>query len=85
METEMNPAILRGIVYVATMLLGLLAAAAAAAGLGTYNADTGVYVVEVNIPTLVGYLAAMVGSGGLSLTALIKGWGNKPASPSPVP
>lgn len=76
-----NPAILRAIVYVATMGLGLLAAALAAAGLGEYNADTGLYVLEVNIPTLVTYVVTMIGSGGLSLTALIKGWGTKPSAP----
>ena len=76
----MNPAILRAIVYVACLGLGALAAAAAAAGIGTYNPDTGIYLVEVNIQTLVAYVVTMTGSGGLSLTALIKGWGNKPAS-----
>lgn len=75
-----NPAILRAIVYVATMGLGLLAAALAAAGIGEYNSDTGRYVVEINIPTLVTYVAAMIGSGGLSLTALLKGWGTKPST-----
>ena len=59
---------------------GALAAAAAASGIGVYNPDTGVYAVEVNIPTLVTYVVTMVGSGGLSLTALLKGWGTKPAS-----
>lgn len=76
-----NPAILRAIVYVATMGLGLVAAALAASGLGEYNADTGLYVVEINIPTLVTYVVTMIGSGGLSLTALIKGWGTKPSAP----
>jgi hypothetical protein len=78
----MNPAILRGIVYLVTMGLGLLAAAAAAAGLGTYNEAAGTYMIEVHIPTLVTYIVAMIGSGGLSLTALIKGWGNKKVEPS---
>lgn len=76
----MNPAILRAIVYIACLGLGALAAAAAASGLGTYNPDTGIYAVEVNIPTMVTYVVTMIGSGGLSLTALIKGWGNKPSS-----
>lgn len=74
-----NPAILRAIVYVATMALGLLAAALAASGIGTYDEATGLYVVQVNIPVLVTYVVTMIGSGGLSLTALLKGWGNKPA------
>lgn len=76
----MNPAILRAIVYVACLGLGGLAAAAAAAGLGHYDPDSGTYTVVVNIPTMVTYLVTMIGSGGLSLTALIKGWGNKPSS-----
>ena len=76
----MNPAILRGIVYLTTMGLGIAAAAAAAAGIGTYNEAAGTYTVEVHIPTLVTYIVAMIGSGGLSLTALVKGWGSKPAA-----
>ncbi len=76
----MNPAILRGIVYLVTMVLGLVAAAAAAAGIGEYNEAAGTYMIQVHIPTLVTYIAAMIGSGGLSLTALVKGWGNKPAA-----
>jgi len=75
----MNPAILRGIVYLATMGLGIVAAAAAARGVGTYNEAAGTYMVEVHIPTLVTYIVAMIGSGGLSFTALVKGWGNKSA------
>lgn len=75
-----NPAILRAIVYVACLGLGALAAALAASGIGEYNADTGRYVVEINIPTLVTYVVTMIGSGGLSLTALLKGWGTKPST-----
>lgn len=73
----MNPAILRGIVYLATMGLGMLAAFLAARGFGTYNEATGTYLIEVHIPTLVTYITAMIGSGGLSFVALVKGWGNK--------
>lgn len=76
----MNPAILRAIVYIACLGLGALAAAAAAAGVGEYNADSGTYAVVVNIPTMVTYVVTMIGSGGLSLTALLKGWGSKPSS-----
>ncbi len=75
-----TPAILRAVIYVVCLGLGALAAAAAASGIGAYNPDTGVYVVEVNISTLVTYVVTMIGSGGLSLTALLKGWGTKPAS-----
>ena len=76
----MNPAILRAIVYIACLGLGALAAAAAAAGVGEYNPDSGTYAVVVNIPTMVTYVVTMIGSGGLSLTALLKGWGSKPSS-----
>ena len=76
-----NPAILRAIVYLATTGLGLLAAALAASGLGEYNADTGLYAVQINISTFVTYVVTMIGSGGLSLTALLKGWGTKPTAP----
>jgi hypothetical protein len=75
-----TPAILRAIIYVVCLGLGALAAAAAASGIGTYNAETGVYLIEVNIPTLVTYVVTMIGSGGVSLTALLKGWGTKPSA-----
>lgn len=73
----LKPAALRGLVYLLVLALGTAAAAAAAAGIGTYNAETGIYVLEVNVNVLGAYIGSMILGGGLSLTALIKGWGNK--------
>jgi hypothetical protein len=70
-----KPSLLRAVVYAGVMLLGLLAATLAASGLGSYDEAAGTYTVTVNIEAVVTYLVAMIGGSGLSLTALLKGWG----------
>jgi hypothetical protein len=70
----LKPSLLRGAVYLGVLGLGSLAALAAAMGVGTYDADTGLYSLTVHVETAVTYLVAMIGGSGLSLTALLKGW-----------
>lgn len=70
----MNPAILRAIAYVLTLGMGALAAWLAAAGFGIYDDATGLYTVTVDVKAAVAYIVAMIGGGGLSLTALLRGW-----------
>lgn len=67
--------IARAVVYAATMVLGLGAAWASAAGFGTYDEASGLFTLSVNVNTFAAYLGAMIGSGGLALTAVVKGWG----------
>lgn len=72
-----KPSLLRGLTYALVLGLGLLAAALAGMGFGVYDEAAGTYTVTVHIQTAVAYIVAMIGGSGLSLTALIKGWGAK--------
>lgn len=73
----LKPSLLRGLTYAGVLGLGLLAAALAGMGFGVYDEAAGTYTVTVDIETAVTYIVAMIGGGGLSLTALLKGWGAK--------
>ena len=69
--------ITRAAVYVATMLLGVIAAWLAAAGFGTYDETTQLYTLTVDVKVFAAYIGALVGGGGTAFTALIRGWGKK--------
>ena len=76
----LKPAILRAVVYAATLTLGLIAAWLTARGFGIYNAVTGDLTLTLNVNVVATYIGALVAGGGLPLLATLRGW--KPITPA---
>ena len=70
----LKPAIIRAVVYAATLVLGLIAAWLTASGFGVYSEITGDLTLTLNVNVAATYIGSMIAGGGLPLLATLRGW-----------
>lgn len=82
--TALKLTVVRAVLYALSLGAGSVAAWFAVKGWGTYDAATGLFDPKpIDIKALVAGIGTWVGGSGLALTAVLAGWGSKPAGSPP--